>query len=93
MDRKKKIFVDIAKALIWMFVGVCIATAIYYTAPPEAPAPPHITTPAEIQQMLVDAGEDIKVDSIIGPETLKVWYKVTNNQEASKWDPWYKETK
>lgn len=40
--------------IIGVLVGYCIAVVVYYTAPPEISSS-RITTPVEIQQILVDA--------------------------------------
>lgn len=49
----------------------------------------YLPTFRDIQQRLVDKGHDIKVDGIIGKQTLKAWDREICNQEAAKWDFMY----
>lgn len=49
----------------------------------EAISQDHIPTFTEIQQQLVDRGHNIKVDGIIGKETLRAWERELCDQYAS----------
>lgn len=44
-----------------------------------------VPTIDQIQQMLVDRGHDIRVDGIMGRETLDAWQEVVFNQYAREY--------
>ncbi len=52
-----------------------------------------IPTFTELQEMLVAKGYDLKVDGIIGIETIMVWDKAISQQYASRWDYFYENDK
>lgn len=71
-----------------ILVAICVlgvyALIIRTTIVPGAQTQAQIPTFTEIQQMLVEKGYKIKVDGVIGTETLKAWDAELCNQQASK---------